>query len=199
MLMISPVLLIVGASPAGAATTPMLLTVNTAAPGCTGTTVILPISGSVNATVNWGDGTPNTNVTSAFPTHTYTVSGTYTVSVDGSVSAFGAGSEICQLTGVTDWGSTGVAGEVGLTGLTSLEFAFYDDTNLTVVPSNFPTQVTSTYQMFGGATTFNQNIGAWNTASVGNMSYMFAGATAFNQNISSWNTAAVTDMSDMFA
>ena len=35
--------------------------------------------------------------------------------------------------------------------------------------------------MFNGATSFNQNIGNWNTSNVQNMFGMFAEATSFNQ------------------
>ena len=46
--------------------------------------------------------------------------------------------------------------------------------------------------------TFNQNIGAWDTSNVTNMSGMFKDANEFNQNISNWDTSKVTDMSFMF-
>jgi len=52
--------------------------------------------------------------------------------------------------------------------------------------------------MFYGTTTFNQDIGSWNTANVTGMSYMFSGATAFNQDIGSWNVEALTTADNMF-
>ena len=59
--------------------------------------------------------------------------------------------------------------------------------------------VTVSHGMFEGNTSFNQDISSWNTAALVDSSYMFSGATAFNQNYtSSWNTSAVTDNSYMF-
>ena len=52
--------------------------------------------------------------------------------------------------------------------------------------------------MFEDATSFNQNIGSWNTQVCTKMGSMFKGAASFNQDISSWDTADVTDMSNMF-
>ena len=52
----------------------------------------------------------------------------------------------------------------------------------------------SASQGFRGKSTFNGDIGSWNTAQVTNMRAMFSSASAFNQDIGSWNTAQVTDM-----
>ena len=52
--------------------------------------------------------------------------------------------------------------------------------------------------MFDEATSFNGDIGGWNTALVEDMDYMFYGATSFDQNIGGWNVASVTDMDSVF-
>ena len=46
--------------------------------------------------------------------------------------------------------------------------------------------------MLNDVPTFNQNLGAWNTAKVVNMEYMFLGGASFNQPLDTWNTAHVT-------
>ena len=52
--------------------------------------------------------------------------------------------------------------------------------------------------MFGGAVSFNQNIGGWDVSNVFRMSGMFQNALAFNQDISNWDVSSVRFMNYMF-
>lgn len=157
------------------------------------TQIAIPLAGSVNVSVNWGDG----SATEAFTTpgnkaHTFTTTGTKTVIVSGTLTAYGNSSinlGNARLTKVLSW--------YGL-GLTDLSYAFYDAKLLTQVPVSIPSTVTNLSYMFYGATSFNQPINTWNTAKVTNMGSMFYNATSFNQPISAWNTGAVTLMKGMF-
>ena len=155
----------------------------------------LPTSGTVNVTVDWGDGSAKQIVTSeALTTHTYADETTYQINIYGSMTRYGSsqlsatnGSPL--LTAVTQWGTLG---------LTNLSYAFRHATSLTSVPSNLPSTVTNLSYMFSYASTFNQSVSSWDTSAVTNMSSMFYYAAQFNQSVSGWDTLRVTDMSYLF-
>jgi len=52
--------------------------------------------------------------------------------------------------------------------------------------------------LFGGTSTFNQDISNWNVGAVTNMEGMFIRAILFNQDISNWDVSSVTNMLGMF-
>jgi surface protein len=82
----------------------------------------------------------------------------------------------------------------------SMDYFFKDCTNLNISANDSPnlTGVYSMSQMFYNATSFNSNIGNWNTSNISVMSYLFVNATSFNQPIGSWNTSNVINMELIF-
>ncbi len=83
---------------------------------------------------------------------------------------------------------------------TSMDYAFYGCTNLTIPATDAPdlSGVTNLNAMFGYATALNQDIGHWDVSNVTNMSAMFFGAGSFNQDVNGWDVSSVVDMSSMF-
>ena len=59
-------------------------------------------------------------------------------------------------------------------------------------------KVATMFNMFNSASEFDQMIDKWNTSNVTNMISMFANAVKFNQPIGSWITKNVTNMASMF-
>jgi surface protein len=145
------------------------------------------------------DGTDEATARTGNYTCSYAAPGTYTVRIKDNTGFgtgfprifFNNGGDRLKLLTIEQWG-TGK--------WTSMQRAFASCANLGGQASDSPdlSSVTDMSSMFYGATSFNQDIGSWNTASVTNMSQMFYGASSFNQNIGSWNTASVTNMSEMF-
>lgn len=94
--------------------------------------VVLPLAGTVNCTVDWGDGTKEETIV-ATPAHTYAVAGEYVVTVSGEVTALSSnGTKLTSekkgfLVRVKQWGKTG---------LTSMDQAFYYCENLTRIPDD---------------------------------------------------------------
>jgi surface protein len=164
----------------------------------TGTTVTLALAGTVDASIDWGDGSAAQHVTTPGPhVHDYGTHGIYTVAVTGSVTAYNSNensredSERAKLVSVDHWGQLG---------LTNMLCAFYHCRNLISLPttSDGIETVTDMSFMFEDATSFNQNISGWNTSNVTDMHCMFDMATSFNQPIGNWDTSSVTNMGQMF-
>jgi len=147
---------------------------------------------TVNVTVDWGDATSDAYTTNGTKTHTYASAGEYTVLISGTLSQFGSGATTLSRPELTKCLSFGTLGLVSLTG------AFRNCANLTEVPAQIPSTVTSLALCFLSATSFNHYIGNWDTSSVTSMANMFNGATAFNQDIGNWDTSSVTSMNSMF-
>ena len=177
-----------------------------------------------NYTIDWGDGSATTtHTTAASPSHTYTMSGDYTVKINATQFPsifFNNTGDKDKIISIDQWGNIEWR---------ALDGAFYGCSNLEGKASDIPniSLVTSLVQMFAGTTKFNQDLSAWDvslvtkmasmfedasgfdngssplnwankTAKVTNLSGMFNGAINFNEDISSWNIGSLTDAIRMF-
>ena len=137
--------------------------------------LILPLDGTVEAVVDWGDGTTD-NVTAVRPEHTYEKAGEYYVTVTGKVTKLGNKLSIpaanqSAIVRVIQWGQLGLEslkeafyGNKGLTQValpdagafakvTTVENMFYNCTLLTAVPVGLIdqcTELTSAASLFSG-------------------------------------------------
>ncbi len=180
-------------------------------------TITLPLSGTVNATIDWGDDSVETVTIPQKVKHTYASQGQYTVTISGTVTQYGVGGgeyeNFSALREVQSFGNLGIQ---------SISGAFYKSDSLKISDSLPPTvtdlsyafskcnasapgiagwdvsRVTNMGGMFSEATCFNENIGNWDVSKVTDMGAMFSEADSFNQDIGTWDVSKVTDMSGMF-
>ena len=155
--------------------------------------VTIPVGGSASTyTIDWGDGTTNTDVSSD-QTHTYTDAGDYVISITGGFDRIRIGydSAAHRLISIDQWGNAS---------WTSMEGAFQGATNMVYRATDAPdlTMVTDMSYMFQYASSFNGDLSSWNVSQVTDMSYMFNDASSFNGDLSSWNVSSATSMYDMF-
>lgn len=105
--------------------------------------ISIPLAGTVNVTVDWGDGSPlETFMTKGNKYHYYTSAGIKTVTIRGSLTAYGStedGNGNRMLTKVLSWDGLG---------LKSFSYAFYQAYNLSQVPTSLPSTVTDMSAMF---------------------------------------------------
>jgi surface protein len=159
-----------------------------------GTSISLPLGGTVEVEIDWGDGSALETVTAAgLKSHTYaTATGEVTVRISGSMTAFGNDGVITnydKLVRVVSFGDLGI---------TDWSWAFNGATNLVSVPSILPPGATNISHMFEYASNFNSNISGWDVSNVTGMESVFASASVFNQDIGGWIVSSVTDISWMF-
>ncbi len=127
---------------------PSALAVRVAVTDKMANTLILPLTGTVDATVSWGDGTTEA-VTAVNPQHVYEKPGEYWVTVSGKVT--GLGNRLTK----TSQSAIVRVGQWGQLGLESLAEAFYNNKGLTEValPAEGAfARVTTTADMFYNCT-----------------------------------------------
>ena len=161
----------------------------------------LPLSatGSINATVNWGDGNSDTITAYTDPAalHTYAAPGIYNISIDGSISNFnivgGAAAQTFddrrKLSSIEKWGQFEIVASN----------SFNAAINFTSTPLDAPkistTSLANTFYLCG---TFNGYVNSWDMVGVTSLEGFFNSATVFNQPVSSWQTNTVTSLVSSF-
>ncbi len=147
-------------------------------------------------TVDWGDGTIETNQTTV-GRHVYSAPGMYKVSITGLFPAIridinSKPENASKIKTIEAWGDNTWK---------SMEEAFVDCANLTYNAIDVPnlSEVEDMSFMFSNASSFNGNLSSWDVSNVVNMRNMFANALSFNQDINSWDVSKVTDMGGMFS
>ncbi len=169
--------------------------------------------------VDWGDGTSNMGVTGDI-THTYTVPGTYQVSIFGQFPTifFRDQGDTKKLIFIDQWGEI-IWGDMiqafkGCSNMDVLATDLPNFSNTSTISGMFAncsslignesfnnwdvSQITWMTEVFNGAFSFNQDIGNWDVGNVQNMAAMFMRSTSFNQDIGNWNVSNVTSMQAMF-
>lgn len=161
------------------------------------TSLIVPLTGSVNAVIDWGDGEASETVTSIQPTHDYVdTPGLKTVTITGTFTGWVGENEDYWsdncLIKVTSWGDG--------TNTSDVMSGFKSATSLTDVARLPKTVIDKTAFLFYRAKAFTgESVSSWDVSGITSMEYMFAGTEAFQGDISKWDVSNVTDMSGLLA
>ena len=198
---------------------------NTSGGSSSANQIQLPLesTGNYNFVVDWGDGSQDTITlwNQAETLHTYSIAGTYTINITGTIQGFNfnGNGDKDKLISISNWGILNLGNSTNyfngcsnldlsivddvldLTGTTDLTGMFADCTSLTTINNINQwdvSNVTVMDSLFQNALLFNDDISAWDVSSVVGMSSMFQDASAFNQSLNSWDVSSVTQMGAMF-
>ena len=164
-----------------------------------GETITLPLvddGSTYNFTVDWGDGSPISEITAHNDpaiTHTYATAGDYELLIAGTLEAwsFNNTGDKDKILSVENFGDLGYK---------NLSGAFHGCTNLGDFAGGVTSAVTDMSSMFEGATSANPDVSNWDVSKVTDMADMFNGAAAANPDVSGWVVSSVTGtgMTNMF-
>ena len=154
---------------------------------------------TVNAEVDWGDGTSDTVTSSAEAVHTYATAGTHTITVTGIINGwsyyFANQDDVSvdkdQMGNVYQWGSF----------LVDEDVTFYQCTNMTVSATDklkFTDNYNFGYWFFGTTSMTSIDVSNWDISSMTALRRMFSMSGLTSIDISSWDTANIENMEGLF-
>jgi len=154
---------------------------------------------TVNAEVDWGDGTSDTVTSSAEAVHTYATAGTHTITVTGTINGWsyyfanqdGVSVDKDQMGNVYQWGSF----------LVDEDVTFYQCANMTVSATDklkFTDNYNFGYWFFGTTSMTSIDVSNWDISSMTALRRMFSMSGLTSIDISSWDTANIENMEGLF-
>lgn len=167
-------------------------------------TVYLPLRGTVNVVVDWGDGSSNTYTSPLTVTHVYDAgfTGLATVTISGTLTQYGWGAT----TSTTFTAGLIRVDNIGFgLGLTSLSGAFQSTgATFTFLSPSLPPQIKDLSYLFSHATVIGPNITNLDVSNVENFSFMFNRVQDMRSgdvgwDITSWDVSSATNFEAMFA
>ena len=163
-----------------------------------GETITLPLVDNAaytyDFTVDWGDGTAISTITSfddTDKTHTYETAGDHNIVIKGTLEAwsFSYAGDRNKILSVESFGDLGYK---------NLSGAFYGCTNLGDFEGGITSDVTNMGQMFRNATNANPDVSNWNVSAVIHMNSMFQDTNSANPDVSNWDVSSVDSTAFMF-
>lgn len=174
-------------------------TANISTGSSTITQIKLPLTsnGLYDFTVDWGDGNTDkiTVFNAANVTHTYSISGIYTIKIVGLCRGwqFNNTGDRLKLLTIAKWGCLRFS---------AITNDFNGCANLTISATDYPFlgNLGTMTSFFRGCSLLTQvpGLASWNTANVNSFSNMFLNCSVFNQNINSLNVSKSTTFSSTF-
>jgi len=166
----------------------------------TSTQFKLPLAsnGTTDAEVDWGDGSSDTLTSwnQAETTHTYSASGTYTITITGTLEGWfiNNGGDKLKIKEVKNWGNGN-----GLTIKNINGGYFMGASNMTCIATDAPTISASNFQqVFRDASSIVSGVKNWDVSGVTNLIFAFYGANDFNEDLSNWDVSNVTNFAYCF-
>lgn len=160
-------------------------------------TISVPLNGTINCTIDFGDGYSETYIGSpGWKTHTYANPGIYFVEITGTMTNLTFGPSAATLNNklklvrCLSFGNS----------VQTIFQCFTNCSNLIQCPLNIPFTATNLQDVFNGCLLFNDaRVASWDVSNVTTIQSMFRNCQYFNVNLNSWNTSSITNMDSAFS